>query len=1363
MTVPLDGVVIDRLHDEAPSMEELEDSPWKFIGYRDFVSYVASDSDFFAVRRFDRLHSRAILTLQDHLVEIEEKLDELDTKYSSKGVKVRGGNPPEVVESGCSRQGRKEGEDDGSDVSSIRDINNGTIRDDMPRRAVLVSEMIGKIAEYAQAPNRNVQNLQAWVYNNKGAITDSETEFIKHVDELVAISQPKSTLRHWFELRIVYGTRSCLGLFRRAPPHAKMSSRDQEDTYLFSQQSLDAFSGIAIFVAALAMLITPLWILQTLQDLRLKLAVITVFAVVCLAFLTFATLGRPFERLAATAGYLAVLVVFLQVGNSNQILQQTSLYPEALIRRPCTEIASTMNCSNCGQRIGVGNTATTTTHDTSLVCYHITTEGWLGQLDGAVRSAWSKRRVQYSQVAVLMLSWEETDMKFGDKEITRLQSILEDTYRYKVVNWKIPSDKPKPKATRKYLDFAEEYGASDSLLILYYAGHAKSGDGQCPTWHSNRSDPTTAVVECLYSGGLDSKVPIAGPHSFTSGLLDELARAANLKMPLSVTELHSRLINRFQSKLPSTVCDRDDRVVMSRGQVVMTSENRITPLHTFLAAAKSPRSISLSPLSPSTTSHENANESDDDSGYSDECPSRSSWPKVLIAVRLVESSSLKDDLEQWILTAPTGVVEFKGIYESYSSLLLVELPVAVWDLLPPCDAVSFIGFTRSPKEIEVATQSPSKAMQRHVPDQGEVQSTLNRREWLPREFSIELKRQLRKQAVRVVNDKAVDLTDILRLISQNQTFQLHISEELLGLISYYPGLPSYHFKKVSLDSIKKVTSDSMLSEPFQIHINENFLGLASQYPGISSPPSKKRRLDFPNSQPGPNEGLLERVTSHYYPARTDSNLVCPDIRSNPFTSHPGITSAAITSFFNYTKAAALCFLPERLFHDWAKNNAFTKSPEDLMLLDSISVLATCINNGSSMELIGFAHDEAPRFACERNTPGLQLIQTKLILSLYHLAQARELDSYECLGGAISLALSLQYNVDLNMVSEPPLSDYPYGMNRATYEESRKRTLYSCFILERTNGLFPSRAALLKPEDIFLRLPCDEKWFNTNMTTSWETPFFDIKNKLPNPALGLGIMAYVVIIAEVWGRVLAGVQKEAQGPAPVESDPRFIKRIATRIRHIDAALPARFRYEESSLVQATDEHFDGTLITLHLMLLLTRIKFSRHAQSEISRVSQAKDIFQTCNNLARDLMLLITALRNQHMKRQHTTNPVFPSNFIVQAAVESIDIISANGVDTSLPVLIQEVKVVQELCHSVCSVWRNERSHMEALDKRADALCLLRSRFEQGLEIDITGCEIFQSPAQSPVSLTSSHFRFMDALEKRFPIRLDAIYGPNRPM
>lgn len=282
---------------------------------------------------------------------------------------------------------------------------------------------------------------------------------------------------------------------------------------------------------------------------------------------------------------------------------------------------------------------------------------------------------------------------------------------------------------------ADKGDEAPDVLIIQDCCHPLSG-------YKSRSDPNAAVVECLYSGGLDSKVPIAGPHSFTSGLLDELARAANDKTPLRVTELHSRLINRFQSKLPSTVCDRDDRVVMSRGQVVMTSDDKITPIHTFLAAAKPPRSISLSPLSPGTTGHENTAES----SSSNQSSRRFSWPKVLIAVRLLESSSLKDDLEQWILTAPTGVVEFRGMYESYSSLLLVELPVVVWDLLPPCGAVSFVGFTRPPKEIEIATQYPRKAKQGPVTDQGEVQSTLKRQELITRENS-------RKQRRHVISPK----------------------------------------------------------------------------------------------------------------------------------------------------------------------------------------------------------------------------------------------------------------------------------------------------------------------------------------------------------------------------------------------------------------------------------------------------------------------------------------------------------------------------------------------------------------------------------------------------------------------------------
>lgn len=137
----------------------------------------------------------------------------------------------------------------------------------------------------------------------------------------------------------------------------------------------------------------------------------------------------------------------------------------------------------CGQP-PAGWRADDVTHNTLPANYYISTGTFLRQLEDAVKGAWSRRPGAYTQVTVLLLSWQESDMKSADKEIARLQSVLKDLYHYTVENWKIPSIKPRQAATRKYLQFAEDYGASGSLLIVYYAGHARATSGQSPIWHS---------------------------------------------------------------------------------------------------------------------------------------------------------------------------------------------------------------------------------------------------------------------------------------------------------------------------------------------------------------------------------------------------------------------------------------------------------------------------------------------------------------------------------------------------------------------------------------------------------------------------------------------------------------------------------------------------------------------------------------------------------------------------------------------------------------------------------------------------------------------------------------------------------------
>ena len=66
------------------------------------------------------------------------------------------------------------------------------------------------------------------------------------------------------------------------------------------------------------MLVGPLWWLQYLSarnNAEYRLAVITGFLVLFTILLSILTVARPFEVLAATAAYAAVLMVFIQISN----------------------------------------------------------------------------------------------------------------------------------------------------------------------------------------------------------------------------------------------------------------------------------------------------------------------------------------------------------------------------------------------------------------------------------------------------------------------------------------------------------------------------------------------------------------------------------------------------------------------------------------------------------------------------------------------------------------------------------------------------------------------------------------------------------------------------------------------------------------------------------------------------------------------------------------------------------------------------------------------------------------------------------------------------------------------------------------
>jgi hypothetical protein len=204
------------------------------------------------------------------------------------------------------------------------------------------------------------------------------------------------------------------------------------------------------------------------------------------------------------------------------------------------------------------------------------------------------------------------------------------------------------------------------------------------------------VVETLAAGDFESGAAEVGKHSFTTSLIQELAHAAHTADWLTVVELHRRLINRLQAWTPN-VCFTDNtyslvQVDRYTGQPIFERSSRRTPIYCLLS--RKPRTIILSPLSP-----QHPKVSEEPFLLLNPPASRpeglSEGPCILVACRLRDQNVDVGRWKEWLFNAPQKAqgIQIPAIYPSLSTVLLLELPLVVWDLLPASPAISFVAYT----------------------------------------------------------------------------------------------------------------------------------------------------------------------------------------------------------------------------------------------------------------------------------------------------------------------------------------------------------------------------------------------------------------------------------------------------------------------------------------------------------------------------------------------------------------------------------------------------------------------------------------------------------------------------------------------
>jgi hypothetical protein len=126
---------------------------------------------------------------------------------------------------------------------------------------------------------------------------------------------------------------------------------------------------------------------------------------------------------------------------------------------------------------------------------HTSLEQFGANLHAAAQTLFPKStRSRYTEVHVLMLSWEDVDPKLPvDLEMDPLFDVFQNMYNFRTERWRIPNLRSQRRVNDRVTDFLGDEN-KEHLKIVYYAGHACLSSNRLLSWTKYVVKITTEFV-----------------------------------------------------------------------------------------------------------------------------------------------------------------------------------------------------------------------------------------------------------------------------------------------------------------------------------------------------------------------------------------------------------------------------------------------------------------------------------------------------------------------------------------------------------------------------------------------------------------------------------------------------------------------------------------------------------------------------------------------------------------------------------------------------------------------------------------------------------------------------------------------------
>ncbi|UPK95374.1 hypothetical protein LCI18_006309 [Fusarium solani-melongenae] len=251
-------------------------------GYPSLSALLSSDPDFTIFRCFARLHTRVLLHKQDDLIELEQKLDQLDLSQSQAN--------PYLLTTNRRREANKD-----------RQELLGKIEEKLKEYDALLAAFYTHL-ERSEPEESEIQSVANWM-DGKKPVAFAESTFLNDWSDL-------RRAKHSVEKG---GLETFLGRCAGVSSLCKDTNPKSEDPQIqfIKQSKVIAVSRTLTTIFAVATLVVPIGILYAVKAVPARLWVITAFTGVFSSALCWLTSSRNYEIFSATAAYCAVMVVFV--------------------------------------------------------------------------------------------------------------------------------------------------------------------------------------------------------------------------------------------------------------------------------------------------------------------------------------------------------------------------------------------------------------------------------------------------------------------------------------------------------------------------------------------------------------------------------------------------------------------------------------------------------------------------------------------------------------------------------------------------------------------------------------------------------------------------------------------------------------------------------------------------------------------------------------------------------------------------------------------------------------------------------------------------------------------------------------------